>query len=90
MAELVAAAGGLIFISGLFLRDRARDIATVWGAGLIGLSGLVILLESLFGLLDANRIPSATLMLIFGTSVAGGLFYKQKKNSSPGGATLSD
>jgi hypothetical protein len=78
MAELVAAAGGLIFISGLALRGRARDFATKCGAAFVGLSGLVILLECLFGLLDANRIPSATLMLLFGTAVTSGVAQKRK------------
>ncbi len=68
-AELFAAAGGLIFISGLALRSRARDIATVFGAGLIGASGLILLLECLFGLLDPNQYPAALLMLLFGTGV---------------------
>lgn len=76
--ELLAAAGGLIFISGLILRGRARDIATIVGAGLIGLSGLVILLECLFGLLDPNRFPFAIVMLVFGTGVTTGIVRKQK------------
>ncbi len=79
MAELVAVGGGLIFISGLALRDRARDIATIFGAGLVGLSGLIILLECMFGLLDPNRYPSAILMLLFGTGVTGGTVYQRRK-----------
>jgi hypothetical protein len=68
----MVAAGGLIFIFGLALRGRARDIATVFGAGLVGLSGIIILLECLFGLLDPNRYPFAILMLIFGAGVTTG------------------
>ncbi len=79
MFEIVAGLGALIFISGVALTGRARDIATVFGAGLVGLSGLVILLECLFGLLDPNRYPSAILMLLFGTGVAGGTVYQRRK-----------
>jgi len=83
MAEMVAAAGGLIFLSGLAFRDRARDIAVSFSAALIGLSGLVILLECLFGLLDPNRYPSAILMLLFGTGVTTGMGRKHRNSAQP-------
>jgi hypothetical protein len=84
MAELVAALGGLIFLSGLALRDRARDIAIGFGAALIGISGLIILIECLFGLLDPNRYPSAILMLVFGTGVTTtGMVRKHRKSAQP-------
>lgn len=81
IAELVAAAGGLIFLSGLAFRDRARDIAISLGAGLIGLSGLILLLECLFGLLDPNQYPSAILMLLFGTGVTTDKVSKHRKSA---------
>jgi hypothetical protein len=73
--ELVAGLGALIVIVGSAMRGRSRDIATIWGAALVGLSGLVILVESTFGLLDANRIPSAVVMLLLGGGTAAGVAY---------------
>lgn len=83
LAELVAGLGGLIFLSGLVLRGRARDIAIRFGAALIGLSGLIILLECLFGLLDPNRYPSAILMLLFGAGVTTGMGRKHSNSTQP-------
>ncbi len=83
MAELVTVLGGLIFISGLALRGRARDIAIRFGAALIGISGLIILLECLFGLLDPNRYPFAILMLLFGTSVTTVAARKDVSSAHP-------
>ncbi len=83
MAELVAALGGLIFLSGLLLRGRARDIAISSGAALIGTSGLILLIECLFGLVDPNRCASAILMLLFGTGVTTGMVSKQRNPAEP-------
>jgi hypothetical protein len=83
MAELVTALGGLIFLSGLALRGRARDIAISFGAALVGLSGVVILLECLFGLLDPNRYPSAILMVLFGAGLITGMVRKQRNPAQP-------
>jgi len=83
MAELVTALGGLIFLSGLALRGRPREIAISFGAAVIGLSGVVILLECLFGLLDPNRYPSAILMVLFGTGVTIGTVRKQRNPAEP-------
>jgi hypothetical protein len=76
--ELVACVGVLVFIVGLALRGRARDTAISWGAAFVGFSGLVILLEALFGLLDANRIPSAIIMVLFGAGTAAGVVYSSR------------
>lgn len=83
MAELVAALGGLIFLSGLLLRGRVRDLAISVGAALIGTSGLILLIECLFGLLDFNRYPSAIVMLVFGSGVTTGMVRKQTKAAEP-------
>lgn len=84
IAELVTAAGGLIFLSGLVLRARSRDIAIGLGAALIGISGLILLVECLFGLLDPSRYVSAILMLPFGAGVTTSMVRKEC-NSDPQG-----
>lgn len=69
IAELVTATGGLIFLSGLALRGRSRDIAVGVGAALIGISGFTLLAECLFGLLDPSRYAAAILQFLFGAGV---------------------
>jgi len=80
--ELVACAGVLIFIFGLALKGRARDTAIVLGAAFVGLSGLVILTEALFGLLDTNRIPSAVIMLLVGGGTAASVAYGARRRTA--------
>jgi peptidoglycan/LPS O-acetylase OafA/YrhL len=79
MAELVTVLGGLIFIAGVALRGRARDRAISFGAALVGISGLILLLECMFGLLDPRRYPSAILLLVFGTGVTAGVAHNHRK-----------
>ncbi len=84
MCELVAALGALIVMFGLALRGGSRYVATVLGAAVIALSGLVLLVESTFRLLDANRIPSALLMLVFGSAVAAWHLHTRKVGAQSG------
>ncbi len=78
MAEMVAVAGVLAFIIGLALRGRARASVTGWSAGIIGVAGLVLLVEVLFGLLDTNRILSGMVLLLFGASW---IVYQRRRSS---------
>ncbi len=79
VADVVAGGGGLVFLTGLALRGRARDWATGWGAKAAGIAGLLLLLGSLFGVVDSGWIPAATLMLVFGTALASGVAIDRKK-----------
>ncbi len=83
MFELLAALGTLIAMFGLAFRGRFRDIAIVWGAAVVGVSGLVILVEATLGLLDANRIPSALIMLVVGGGTAVGVAYSSRRKMYP-------
>jgi hypothetical protein len=77
-AEMVAVAAVLTFLVGLALRGRARESVTGWSAAFIGLAGLVLLVEVLFGLLDINRTLSGAVLLVFG---AGWMVYQRRRST---------